>query len=215
MLQSDFHSKARKIDVLSWSVKRPKYRVLEDCSVETYVSVVAFGGSDSIPAGTLALLLGRFFDHGHGMGVTVLSAGGDECVDEGDRGSIRSPIGSRFDSGEKYLIAFARERGEIGVRDTHAIRALFARFPGAFDGLPKATAEADGDDEIPFPESSNEMQNASRRVRGKDRQSENAELVVEVFGEDGGEITGQNQDAARLVDAFDERSEARRVETVL
>src|SRR6266849_62149 len=111
LLQRDIYFKEGKIDILSSSVNRPKYNTSGDFAAETYVSILTFAGSDSIPAGALALLLGSFFDDGQGMSVTVLSAGSDESVDQSDGGAVRSPVGSRFDAGEKYFVAFARERG--------------------------------------------------------------------------------------------------------
>src|SRR5437870_7244036 len=81
------------------------------------------GGSGGVPAEAAALFFGGLFDERQGFGTPVLAAGGEERVDERDGRDVGSAEGCGFNRGEKDLVAFAGEWGEIGVCDADAIGA--------------------------------------------------------------------------------------------
>ena len=52
-------------------------------------------------------------------------------------------------------------------------------------------------------------------VAGEDRQAEQRNLILQIIGENSGEIAGEKDDAARVVETLGERDKARCIETVL
>src|ERR1700676_1072427 len=54
---------------------------------------------DGVPAEAFALLFGYFLKDGQRLRTAVLSAGGEDGVNEGDGGGIRGAEGSGFDAG--------------------------------------------------------------------------------------------------------------------
>src|SRR5277367_2264023 len=85
----------------------------------------------------------------------------------------------------------------------------------AFDRLAQATAEADSHDQVILVDGTDEVSDAASRRRGENRQAEQRNLIFEVIGEKRGEITGEKDDAARVIETFRERDEARGIKAIL
>ena len=118
--------------------------------------------SDGVPAEAFALLFGDFLEDGERLRAAVLAASGEDGVDEGNWGGVGGAEGSGLDAGEEDFVAFAGEGRDIRVGDADAVGAAGAGQVHAFDGLAKAAAEADGEDEIALVYGADEVGDAAR-----------------------------------------------------
>src|SRR5271155_2152700 len=85
----------------------------------------------------------------------------------------------------------------------------------AFDGLTQTAAEADGEDEVALVYRADEVGDSARGRAREDGKTQERDLILQIIRKNGREIAGEKDDAARVVETFGERYEARGVETVL
>jgi hypothetical protein len=145
----------------------------------------------------------------------VLCASGENGVDQGYGSDVGRGKRSRFRRGHKKLIAFFSERRKVSIGNADAIGAVGSRLLDSLDGLAKAAAEGYADSQIFLTERAREMHNAARGTRRKNRKSEKANLIFQIFGEQLGEVTGKDDDAARFIKTLGQCRQALRIETVL
>ena len=170
---------------------------------------------NAVPAEAFALLFRDFLDDGERLRPAVLAAGDQDGVHQRNRRGVRRAEGCGLHAGQEHFVAFARERGNVRVRDANAVGAVRFSQVHAFDSLPEAAAKADGQDEIVFVYSADEMGDAARRRSCKDGKAQQRDLILQIIGEDSGEISRENDDAARVIETLGERNQARGIETVL
>src|SRR5713226_1810924 len=167
-----------------------------------------------VPAKALALLFGDFLEEREGVRAAILRAGGEKRVQQGNRSDVGGTKRGGLGRGNENLVAFAGERGKVGVRDADAVGPAGAGLLNTLDGLAKTAAESDSQNQILFGEGANEVRDAARGGCGKYGQTEEADLVFQVFRERGGQVAGQQKNAARFVETFGQGGEALRVEAV-
>src|ERR1700721_4435596 len=85
----------------------------------------------------------------------------------------------------------------------------------SFHGLAKPPAEADGHDQVAFVYGAHEMGDASRGGSRENRQAKKRDLILEIIGQNSGEIAGKEYDAPRVVETLGERDKAGCIEAVL
>lgn len=168
-----------------------------------------------VPAEAFALFFHDLLENRHGLRPAILPASSQDGIDESNRSGVRGAVRSGLDRGEKDFIAFAGQRGNVGVRDADAIGIARVGRMHAFNGLAQAAAEADSKDEVALIHGADKMSDTPRRRRGEDRQAEQSDLILEIIGENCSEISGKEHDAAGVVKALGEGDEARRIQAVL
>jgi hypothetical protein len=181
----------------------------------TTVALAKKNRSDGVPAEAFALLFGYFLDDGECLRAAILSTGGEDGIYKRDWSGIRGAEGSGLNASEEDFIAFAREGGHISVCDADTVGASRACQVHALDSLTQAPAKAYGQDEIAFVYGADEVGDAACGRPGENGKAQKRDLVLQIIGENSGEIAGEEDDAARVVETFGERDEARGVETVL
>src|ERR1700756_3080554 len=166
------------------------------------------------PAGAFALFFGDFFEEGEGLRAAVLGTRGKNCVEQCNRSDVGGAERGGRDRGDEKFVAFTGEGRKVGVRDADAVSAVGAGLLNAVDGLAETAAESDGYDQILFGNRASEVRDAAGGGSRENRQAEQAELIFQIFGEDGSKVAGQKDDAARFVEALGQRGEALCVQTI-
>ena len=156
-----------------------------------------------------------FLENRHGLRPAILPACSQDGIDESNGSGVRGAVRSGLDRGEKDFIAFAGQRGNVGVRDADAIGIPRMCRMHAFHGLPETAAEADGKDEVALIHGAHKVGDTPCGCGREDRQAEQRDLILEIIGEDGGEIAGKKDDAAGVVKTLGEGDQARRIQAVL
>ena len=86
-------------------------------------------------------------------------------------------------------------RRQVRVGNADAIRAVSASLLRAFDRLPQAAPEADGHDHIPLVHHTRYVRHAASGGHRDDRQSQDRELIFQVFRQNRRAVGGKNDDA--------------------
>src|ERR1700691_4103608 len=85
----------------------------------------------------------------------------------------------------------------------------------AFDRLAQAAAEADGEDEVALVDGADQVGDAAGGCGCEDGQAKQCNLIFQIIRKSSGKISGEDDDAASVVESFGEGDKALRVETVL
>jgi hypothetical protein len=97
-----------------------------------------------VPTKAFTLLVRNFFQQRERLRAAILRAGGENGVEQGNGSDVGRSKGSGLGGGNEEFVAFAGQRGEIGIGDADTVGAVGAGLLDALDGLAQAATEGDG-----------------------------------------------------------------------
>jgi len=139
----------------------------------------------------------------------------DERIKKRHRRGVGSSEGVRPDSGQECFMGDTRERRKkrIGYSDT--VRAAASRRLHTFHGVTQSAAKRNRDHDVLRRDIPRQVNDLSARCRGERIQAEQDQMILEVFGEDCGEVASHHDDAPGFIKTLRGLRKPFRVERVL
>lgn len=125
------------------------------------------------------MFFGGFLEEIEAAAAIVVSARGQDSIQQAHRCGVGSAKGRRLYGGGEAFVRKARDWGDKRIRDANAIGAVGARLAQTFHCLAKTATKTDGDDHVAFFGGAGQVRGFSGRG-GSDRgKAEQDEVIVQ------------------------------------